>query len=627
MSVSFDSIPSNIRVPLFYAEMDNSRANTAQTSAPSLLIGQVLQNASIERNKLVLMPSADLARKVCGQGSPLARMVAAYRQTDPFGELYVIAVSDPATGTQASGEVELSGTVSASGAISLYIGSVRVQGVVAANDTALQAAQNLADAINANADLPVTAEATEITEVIAVESVEITSEVTELKPGDTATLTAVVNPATATNKGITWASDNESVSIADSTDNGATVEISVAADAEAGSVTITATSAENPQKSDSVELTISDAAARKKTTAKLKKLAKNGPAAAAKTIAARVTLRAKFSGEAGNMIPLSLNYYGSIGGEETPTGLSVTLSDMENGAGTIDLSSTIAAMGDEPFDFIGLPFNDKNSLSLMALEMNDSKGRWSWSRQLYGHVYTAKIGGLTELTEFGELFNDQHLTIAGYEARTQTPPEELIASRLGRQASFIRNDPARPTQTGEISGVLPAPVGARFTITERQSLLMSGIATSYVNTGTLLIERDVTTYKTNKFGVTDNSYLDSETLHTSAYVLRKLKSVITSKYPRHKLAKDGTRFGPGQAIVTPAVLKGEICAAYRQMELAGIVENFETFKSYLIVEINADDPNRVDVLFPPDYVNQLRVFALKNQFRLQYTNEENNANG
>ncbi|WP_342230296.1 hypothetical protein, partial [Yersinia enterocolitica] len=32
-------------------------------------------------------------------------------------------------------------------------------------------------------------------------------------------------------------------------------------------------------------------------------------------------------------------------------------------------------------------------------------------------------------------------------------------------------------------------------------------------------------------------------------------------------------------------------------------------------------PNRLDVLFPPDYVNQLRVFAVLNQFRLQYSEE------
>ncbi|EPA3132961.1 phage tail sheath C-terminal domain-containing protein, partial [Yersinia enterocolitica] len=71
----------------------------------------------------------------------------------------------------------------------------------------------------------------------------------------------------------------------------------------------------------------------------------------------------------------------------------------------------------------------------------------------------------------------------------------------------------------------------------------------------------------------------------------------------------------------PNVIKGEMLSIYRQLERAGIVENFELFKQYLIVERNADSPNRLDVLFPPDYVNQLRVFAVLNQFRLQYSEE------
>ncbi len=36
---SFNTIPSNTLVPIFYAEMDNSAANTAQDSGASLLIG------------------------------------------------------------------------------------------------------------------------------------------------------------------------------------------------------------------------------------------------------------------------------------------------------------------------------------------------------------------------------------------------------------------------------------------------------------------------------------------------------------------------------------------------------------------------------------------------------------
>ena len=54
------------------------------------------------------------------------------------------------------------------------------------------------------------------------------------------------------------------------------------------------------------------------------------------------------------------------------------------------------------------------------------------------------------------------------------------------------------------------------------------------------------------------------------------------------------------------------------MEQVGLVENAALFAKYLIVERDASNPNRVNVLLPPDLVNQLRVFAVVNQFRLQY---------
>ena len=43
-------------------------------------------------------------------------------------------------------------------------------------------------------------------------------------------------------------------------------------------------------------------------------------------------------------------------------------------------------MADEPFDYIGLPFNDTASVNTLVTEMNDTSGRWSHARQLYGHA-------------------------------------------------------------------------------------------------------------------------------------------------------------------------------------------------------------------------------------------------
>jgi phage tail sheath gpL-like len=101
-------------------------------------------------------------------------------------------------------------------------------------------------------------------------------------------------------------------------------------------------------------------------------------------------------------------------------------------------------------------------------------------------------------------------------------------------------------------------------------------------------------------------------------IIRRLRQVITTKYARHKLANNGARFGAGSAIVTPNVIKAELINQYGVMEAAGLVENMAAFKANLIVERNLDDPNRLDVLFAPDLINQLRVFALLAQFRLQY---------
>lgn len=498
MTISFNNFPSNIKVPLFYAEVDSSAANTIQDSGASLIIAYPLADSSIERNKLIIMPSADQAKKLAGRGSQLSRMVESYRNIDNFGELFVIAVDEPTAGSNATGTIQISGTAEETGTLTLYIGNSKIQSQVTVSDSAEIIANGLHNAINTHLDLPVT---------------------------------AALNNST-------------------------------------------------------------------------------------------ITLTAKNKGLSGNDIPLCFNYYGTVGGEDTPDGLNIVINQMSGGTGTPNLTPVIAAMGDKLLDFIAFPFNDLSSLATFNHEMDDTTGRWSYARQLYGHAYTAKKGNLTELVEFGDKLNYQHITVAGYESRVQTGLDELIAMRTARNAIFIRNDPARPTQSGMLNGALPASDSNQFTLTEQQSLLSHGIATAYVSSGNLLIQRDITTYQRNSYGIADNSYLDSETLHTLAYVLRKLRSVITSKYPRHKLANDGTRFGAGQAIITPAVAKAEINATYRQLELMGLVENFDVFKKNLIVERNINDPNRLDVLFPPDLVNQLRVFAVLAQFRLQYPEEK-----
>jgi len=492
MSVSFNSIPSDLKVPLFYAEVDNSQANTATSAMPRLIVGQVNDDAvAPEIGKLTLVPSLSLAKGIGGVGSMLAEMYETWRGIDAAGEVWCLPVK--ATGTKATGKVAFVGTATAGGQINLYVAGRRVRATISSGATAAAAATALAAAVNA-AGLSVSAVAT---------------------TGD-------------------------------------------------------------------------------------------------------VTLSCRWSGLSGNDIQLQLNRQGRVNGEFTPDGLTVTVTAMAGGVGTPDLAAAIAVLGDEPFEFLCGPWADATSLDAWKALMNDSTGRWSWSRQLYGHVYTASRGTLGELVALGDTRNDAHVTVYGFEKPSPDPVWRQAAAYTARQAVFISADPARPTQTGELNSITPAPAGERFMLLERQSLLSHGIATAYCSSGTQRIERAVTTYQKNDFGQADNSYLDSETLHQSAYIIRFLKGRITSKYGRHKLANDGTRFGAGQAIVTPAVIRAELIAGYYILEQMGIVENADAFAQYLVVERSLTDPTRVNVLYPPDLVNQLRVFALQYQFRLQY---------
>ena len=86
--------------------------------------------------------------------------------------------------------------------------------------------------------------------------------------------------------------------------------------------------------------------------------------------------------------------------------------------------------------------------------------------------------------------------------------------------------------------------------------------------------------------------------------------------PRFKLADDTYPVQPGQMIATPKTVKQEIIALFTELRDAGLIENLEDFIDNLIVQRNSTDKDRVDVLLPPDLINQFRILATKIQFIL-----------
>jgi phage tail sheath gpL-like len=327
-----------------------------------------------------------------------------------------------------------------------------------------------------------------------------------------------------------------------------------------------------------------------------------------------LTSDARNSAQAG--LDVRLNYYGAQGSEALPAGLSVSVGAITGGTGAPDLSGVAAALGAIDYDFIITGYTDATSLTSLQTLMSDSAGRWSWLDQNFGGVFAGKVDTAANLITLGAAHNDQHTLIWGC-AGLPRPPWEFATAMTAACIPSLKADPARPLQTLQVNGVLAPAVVDRFSKTTLQTMLTSGIAQpAFDRAGNVSVLRAVTTYQTNKFGQADQPYLDVETLFTLMEVTRRLRSAVTQKFPRSKLADDGTRIGFGQPVVTPSMIKGELIAQYASMEVAGLVDNTDLFAKGLIVVRNALDPSRVDVLFDPYLISGLRICAVLNQFRL-----------
>ena len=323
----------------------------------------------------------------------------------------------------------------------------------------------------------------------------------------------------------------------------------------------------------------------------------------------QVNLTARHKGECHNELDVRLNYYG----EATPAGITATVTAMSGGATNPELDDLIAALGDEWFNILAMPFTDAASLTAMETEL---ARRWGPLVMIEGHLFTAKSDTFANLTTLGESRNSPHLTVMAA-GKIPSAPWEVAACAAGVAAYFGQMDPARPFQTLPLTGILPPAESERLTREERDLLLHDGISTFTVDSGGVVrVERLISTYKENAAGAADTAYLDVNTLLTLGYLRFDWRNLLLRKYPRHKLANDGTRYGTTQAVVTPKLIKAEAIAWFRAMEELGLVEGIDQFKNDLVVQRNAQDPNRLDIVLPPDLVNQFRVSGTTVQFLL-----------
>jgi phage tail sheath gpL-like len=303
-----------------------------------------------------------------------------------------------------------------------------------------------------------------------------------------------------------------------------------------------------------------------------------GVPATATAATGTATLTAQHKGLALNDLDIRLNYVGVQNGEATPPGVTMTVTPMAGGATNPLLTTLLANLGVQLFDFIACPYTDLASLNALQAFLSDSAGRWSAEEMQYGHVFAAFNGTYAARTTFGITRNDQHASILGYYG-SPTPAWLECADWCAVHVIRIRVNPAQGLSTQAL-GLLPPPLALQDTPGERNTMLFDGISTYTVDAaGVCRIDRTITTYQVNPSGQPDDSYLGTNLLYQAMYTARYISAQVTSQFiaAGKILVSNGTPIGPGSPATTPNAVLGSVVAIYAYLCTVFVVQNPQTF--------------------------------------------------
>ncbi len=324
-----------------------------------------------------------------------------------------------------------------------------------------------------------------------------------------------------------------------------------------------------------------------------------------------VTLTALHGGTLGNQIDLRLNYQP---GDLTPTGITATIVAMAGGATDPTITAALSAISDTWYTDIVMAWSDATNTSALEAALET---RYNAMGKLDSHAYGAIAGTYGTLAADAATLNSRFRSILGVQ-NPLNPSWEWAAAFCGQASFNLANDPARQLRGLSLPGILAPAQGDRFTLVERENLLLDGITTFNVQVdGTVSLERAVTEYKTSALGVPDTAWHDIMVPKTMSRIRYDWAGYVTLTYPRNKLADDGTLAAEyDTSVVTPSRMKGSWASRSTLYEQQGWIENSGTTAAQSIFVRDQNDRNRLNARQQVQVIGNLMILAAALEFQV-----------
>ena len=308
--------------------------------------------------------------------------------------------------------------------------------------------------------------------------------------------------------------------------------------------------------------------------------------------------------------------YNTVSINSLSKGVSIQAKEAVLGTLSPDIEAPLKNLGTVRYHYIASDFADSKNIKAVADELND---RYTALRQIDGRCFIALSGEIGDASSEGTMLhsaqevNCPHIVLVPRGKSVQAPCVWASAwcAKVSRRLS---DDPASNTTDIEINDLL----ADEFNFDDRQALLLNGISTYKVDgSGTLLVERVVTSYTENSDGARDTSYLDIQVVETVSAIRTKINQEARKRFKTWKLARTEENFGAGSKVMTPGVWRSFLAELYQSFFIkeAQWCQDFESYKNSIIVEVKAESKTRLEYRHRPVLIGQFYVGAGLNQFQ------------
>jgi phage tail sheath gpL-like len=323
-----------------------------------------------------------------------------------------------------------------------------------------------------------------------------------------------------------------------------------------------------------------------------------------------VTATAKWTGETGNLIDISVDLDTGDSLKE-PDGVSLAISGFSGGSLDPATDDAFTAMGATFFTFVAYPY--KSSAALVSLDA-------AFEARIQPDVkkpFVAIIGDTRLKSDYSDAVTLRNSPAETY-VNVELSPSltcEISAVVAAVAAKSSEANPARPWKNLILTGIRASSRPA-LTYAEHNTIQRAGGGTTDpLVGGTVKIHDLVTTYKTNALGAEDDSFRYPETIANMQAKIYSLDNMFSSTpFDRAIVVDDGSTTGLSY-VVSPKRVKAFLLRLIDELWIANAwSKERDAIVESIVVEINSGNAGRIDVQLTDVMSAGLRIMAIKYQW-------------